>query len=340
MKENALLTIPELNDCLAKIKDARVAVIGDFCLDVYWKADMRLSELSRETPHHPLPIVEESYAPGGAGNVAANVAALEPKNLIVKGVIGNDWRGEVLKEALREKGVDDRHFSVVKGRTTNCYIKPLRMGISDVVYEDPRLDFEARMPLDRETEDEIIADLTYMANEADVILVCDQMRYGIITDRVREAICSLGKQGKTFIVDSRDRVALYQNVIVKPNEVEAMRAFGGSDRSIDTLFELVKKISARNEAPALITLGEYGCVVTSDSTTAHCPACPVEPPIDFCGAGDTFLAGFGTALAAGIDPVTAAKFANFCSSVTIKKLNTTGTATPGELQTEAMFRLI
>jgi len=61
------------------------------------------------------------------------------------------------------------------------------------------------------------------------------------------------------------------------------------------------------------------------------PACKVEPPIDFCGAGDTFLAGFGTMLAAGATPVEAAQVATLCSAVTIKKIGTTGTATRGEV---------
>ena len=54
-----------------KTKKSRFAVLGDFCLDIYWHADMQKSELSRETPHYPLPIVQERMSAGGAGNVAA-----------------------------------------------------------------------------------------------------------------------------------------------------------------------------------------------------------------------------------------------------------------------------
>ncbi|MBR4443490.1 MAG: sugar kinase, partial [Clostridia bacterium] len=86
---------------------ARVALIGDLCLDMYWEADMRMSELSRETPHHPLPIVAERFSPGGAGNAACNIAALKPGRLAVTGVVGTDWRGGLLLEALRDRGVDD-----------------------------------------------------------------------------------------------------------------------------------------------------------------------------------------------------------------------------------------
>ena len=59
-----------------QIKKLKVGIIGDFCLDVYWTAEMKKSELSRETPHYPLPVVEERMSAGGAGNVAVNVSSL------------------------------------------------------------------------------------------------------------------------------------------------------------------------------------------------------------------------------------------------------------------------
>ena len=79
MTRETLITLLQNTD------HARVGLIGDLCLDMYWLADMKLSELSRETPHYPLPIVEERFAPGGAGNVANNIAALKPKKLLVAG---------------------------------------------------------------------------------------------------------------------------------------------------------------------------------------------------------------------------------------------------------------
>lgn len=75
------LTREELKRRLEAVDGAKICLIGDFCLDIYWHADMRLSELSRETPHYPLPIVEERFSPGGAGNVACNIAALRPGSL-------------------------------------------------------------------------------------------------------------------------------------------------------------------------------------------------------------------------------------------------------------------
>ena len=327
-----MLSREELQDLLRNTGRARVGLIGDLCLDMYWLADMKLSELSRETPHYPLPVVEERMSPGGAGNVANNIAALKPAKLLVAGLVGNDWRGELLIRTMTEAGIDCGCVIRDASRVTNTYIKPLRRGISDVIYEDPRLDFESRFPISKETEAKLLAALETMAEQTDVICVSDQMKYGCITPAVRKRLSELGGQGKTVIVDSRDHAEAYTNVTVKPNEIEASRSFGnGSLMDLEALSSLASDISVRNGRTTLITLGEKGCFVADEKTVVRCPACPVEPPIDFCGAGDTFLSGYATLLAGGATPLQAAQIACLCSSVTIRKLGETGTATEAEI---------
>ena len=326
------LTRQELEALLNNVDKARIGLIGDLCLDMYWIADMKLSELSRETPHYPLPVVEERYAPGGAGNAANNIAALKPGHLLVIGLVGTDWRGGLLIRAMQEQGIDCSHVVQDDSVMTNTYIKPLRCGISDVIYEDPRLDFENRAPISKACEEKVLAALNDAADELDVICVSDQMKFGCITPRIRERLCELGKNGKTIIVDSRDHAADYCYVTVKPNEVESSRAFGsGEALELDELSVLAEGIYNRNGRTTLMTLGDRGCFVVEDGEVVRCPACKVEPPIDFCGAGDTFLAGFGTLLAGGASPIQAAQVATLCSAVTIKKIGTTGTATRQEV---------
>lgn len=326
------LTRERLEELLARADGAKIALIGDLCLDMYWLADMTKSELSRETPHYPMPVVEERYAPGGAGNAASNIAALKPGTLKVIGLVGADWRGDLLLQALAERGIDGKYIVRERGLMTNTYIKPLRKGISDVIYEDPRLDFENRAPISEAVEQKVLAALDEAANEVDVICVSDQMQFGCITSAVRARLSELGKSGKIVIVDSRYRAADYENVTVKPNEVEAVCAFAdGVPRDLEGLFGLAAQISLRNGRMTLMTLGDQGCFVAEEGRVVRCPACTVEPPIDFCGAGDTFLAGFGTMLAAGASPVEAAQAANLCSAVTIKKIGTTGTASREEV---------
>ena len=330
--QDTQLSAAELERILNRMDEAYIAVIGDLCLDVYWEADMRLSELSRETPHHPLPIVAERYSPGGAGNAACNVAALKPKRLAVVGLAGTDWRGDLLAEALAERGVDGSGIIREPGRVTNTYIKPLRKGLSDVVYEDPRLDFENREPIHTECEERVLSELEAAATEADVLCVCDQVRYGCITPHIRNRLCSLGKAGKTIIVDSRDRVAEYRHVTIKPNEVEAARAFGEStSKEPESMAALAARIQERNGRLTLMTLGAMGSLVAEKNGVTLVPACAVEPPIDFCGAGDTFLAGFAMAMAAGASPIQSAQVATLCAAVTIRKIGVTGTASREEI---------
>ena len=317
---------------LKKLGKGRIGVIGDFCLDVYWHADMTKSELSRETPHFPLPIVQERLSPGGAGNVAMNVLALEPKKVYALGVFGDDWRGLALKGLLERAGADVSGVVTDPDRVTNTYIKPLRKGYADnVVYEDPRLDFTNYGPLAAATEAKLLKALDAVAKKVDVLCVCDQMPFGCVTDAVRDRICELGEAGLRVIVDSRDRIGLYSNVIVKPNEIEASRVFKGKVKATD--FEaLVQYLAARTGRPAIVTVGEKGCYVSENMHVTHVPACKVTGEIDFCGAGDTFLSCLACATAAGFPLVDAATRACAASAVTIKKLRTTGTATREELR--------
>ena len=129
---------------LKKLGKGRIGVIGDFCLDVYWHADMTKSELSRETPHFPLPIVQERLSPGGAGNVAMNVLALEPKKVYALGVFGDDWRGLALKGLLERAGADVSGVVTDRARVTNTYIKPLGDYRCKIGYEDPNYYYRPR----------------------------------------------------------------------------------------------------------------------------------------------------------------------------------------------------
>ncbi len=325
------LTRAGLEKLLSQTKNGRVGLIGDLCLDMYWVADMKISQLSRETPHYPLPVVEERYAPGGAGNVACNIAALEPNQIQVIGAVGDDWRGDLLLKSLREHGVSTDLVIQDSSIMTNTYIKPLRTGISDVVYEDPRLDFENRCPINEDIEKKVLANLDKMASCIDVLCVSDQMEFGCVTPAVREKICQLGKEGLTVLVDSRDRIGLYDHVIVKPNEVESSRLLGRTVYALDEAADAAQEIGNRTGTSAIVTLGAQGSMIFHKGSATHCPACSVKPPVDFCGAGDTFLSGLGVMLASGADLVQAAQVATLCSGVTVKKIGTTGTATHQEL---------
>lgn len=309
-----------------KFDTLRVAVLGDFCLDMYWHADMRKSTLSRETPHFPLPVVEERFSPGGAGNVACCAQALKPFSMKALGVIGQEWRGELLLQSLHQVGIDTQSLFALQNRFTNAYIKPLRQGISDLVYEDARIDFENFTALPEEMEDKLIEAINGL-NDVDILLVCDQMAFGCVTDRVRKAVEKLAVQGLSVVVDSRENAGLFRHVLLKPNAFEAFQATGEKDMKKAAL-----QLSHHTGKPAVITQGAEGCLLAAEGMIHHIPARQVPPPHDYVGAGDAFMAAFALAVAAGEELPKACALGNTAAAVVIRKLNTTGTATRQELE--------
>lgn len=325
----------QLEQTLDSIKKLKICLLGDVCVDVYWFSDMKKSILSRETPHFPLPVVQERFSLGSGGNVAANMAALNPKELRVVSVIGSDWRASLVRECLAGMGLSDSYLVQDSTRCTPAYCKPFRKGISHVEYEDPRIDFDNYQPLLPQTEQNVLHMLEQAVAGCDILVVCDQNTNGVVTDTIANAVCQLGNEGKRVVVDSRERVARYHDVIVKPNELEAALAVGKplpqGRVQVNDYQQIATLLSSRTNRPAVVTLGGLGALWAEDGRVTHVPTQEIPPPIDIVGAGDTFLSGFGCAYAAGLPGPDALAFANLCSGITVKKIGQTGVATPQEI---------
>lgn len=324
---------------ICKIMDSlaskSIGLIGDFCVDIYWHADMTRSELSRETPHYPLPVTQERVYLGAAGNVAANIAALSPARLCAMSLYSHDWRGMLMLDELKKAGIDSGFFVECENRFTNAYCKPMRKGISTLVYEDPRLDFDNYEPISAKTEEQIIVNLRKMAECTDIICVADQFRFGIVTKRVRDEIIALAKAGHTVVADSRYCIAEYSNCILKPNEVECWRAVYSNEdylnADIPAFTAAADKLAVKNNASVFCTLGANGSYVTSGENGTKIGAVKLQGELDICGAGDTSLSAFVCALAAGCNMSEAAQLACLASAVTVQKIGMTGTASFEEI---------
>jgi len=326
-----------VEELLRQIENVRIGVLGDMCLDLYWTADMKRSRLSRETPHFPLPVVRETASPGGAGNVAASVAALCVRSLVPLAVIGADWRGALLADSFRELGIDGAGLIRSASRVTPAYCKPMRAGISNVVYEDPRIDFENYESLSAVDEALLLRALDEAAKNIDVLAVSDQLLFGCVTPAVRARLAELSAAGLTVVVDSRDRIAEYRNVIVKPNELEAALTVGAAQQqAFPALYEpIARALREKTGRPAIVTLGENGALWAEGDDVFHAPSPVVSPPIDIVGAGDTFLAALCCALAAKAPGWEAIAFANLAAAVTVQKIGTTGSASPAEIREQS-----
>ncbi|MHB0938710.1 MAG: bifunctional heptose 7-phosphate kinase/heptose 1-phosphate adenyltransferase [Armatimonadota bacterium] len=328
------LSRARLQALLAGMRAVRIGVVGDAALDVYWDADMTLSGLARENPHHFLPVVRERLAPGGGCHAAACAAALGARTGQLA-LLGDDWRGRELARLLPEENVNPDFLLASPERTTNAFCKPLRYGLCEVVYEDPHLYFENRTPTPPAVERELLERLETLLAQVDAVLVADYHEHGTMTGPLRERICAAGKAGTRVLVDSRTRINEYHNVMLKPNEVEAARAAGldinPREVSREQLEKIAVQLAEQNSATVCLTLGAEGCLWAEGGIIRHIPTRPAPPPIDIVGAGDAFAAACLTALAAGADEIEAAAIGHLAAGVVVRKIGVTGTATPDEI---------
>lgn len=329
------ITRKRLEEVLGGMARLRVGVVGDACLDVYWDADMTLSRLARENPHFILPVVKERLSPGGGSNSAACLAALGQREVPLLGVIGDDWRGRELARLLPHYNIDADYLVCSAERITTAYCKPLRRGLCEVVYEDPHLYFENHLPLGAADERAVLAKLEAMLPKVDALVVADYLEYGVVTAPVREALNAAGASGLPIIVDSRDRIGAYRNVILKPNELEALQATSSPtpvrEATPEQLMEIARQMARRQSSRVCLTTGERGCIWAEGDRAEVIPARPAPPPVDIVGAGDCFAAAFVSALAAGASGREAAAIANLAAGVVVRKIGTTGSATPAEI---------
>lgn len=309
-----------------------VVVVGDGCLDIYWTADMTLSQLSRETPHFPLPVAQERIELGAAANVTQGFASLGVARARLLTVIGDDWRGRILRELLDREGLDSCGLVAEPGRWTPAYVKPVRVGSSGVAYEDPRLDFASATTLTAETEAELLRHLETMLQDGpDAVVVADQLSAGTVTPGVRARLEDWGRQ-HLLVVDSRERIAEFRSGVLKPNHLELWQAAGQGPLPSPTDWPQFVEPARRLRGRAVcVTLAEAGALYVDRELVLHEAAAEVPPPVDIVGAGDAFLVGLTAGLAAGGDPATALKLGARTAAAVLPQLRTTGTIRPEQV---------
>jgi rfaE bifunctional protein kinase chain/domain len=332
----ASLTRQRLDTILDQIHRLRVGVCGDFVLDGYWYADMTRAQLSRETPLYNRPVVAETYSPGGAANVAWNLADLGVGEVHAISVLGKDWRGSLLREIFQRLGIHSDHLLESPVWKTPFYGKVMLTGW-DTRQEDARLDMINPHPLEAEDEDQLVQHLCQIVPHLDALIIADYIPGGVVSPRVSETLLTLTERNPqvVFLADSRERIDQFQSLVIKPNEVEARRLFFPGQAPAPITLEALEKaaleLNARTHKPVYITLGEKGCLLCEMPGAVRLPAVSVPPPLDTVGAGDTFLASLGAGLAAGATSQEAGSLANLAAAVTIKKIGMTGTASPEEI---------
>ena len=328
-----------LNQLLDLFQQRRILVFGDFFLDQYLIIDDDLRETSLETGLAAHQVVAIRNSPGAAGVVTSNLRSLDVR-VIALGMIGLDGRGYDLKKGLVETGVDISALFEVPNRLTPTYTKPMLRDADGSEVEIERLDIKNHTPLPTSLEAALIDRLKALVQQVEGVIIVDHVPEpdcGVITERVRHEIATLAQAypQKFFIADSRKRMDVFRNVIIKCNLSEAQKAAHvslaeGSD--IDLASQSSRILSKRNQRPVIITMGDKGILVNADGQVNTIPAMPVSGPIDIVGAGDSTISGITAALCAGATLPEAALIGNLVASITIQQIGTTGTATRSQVK--------
>jgi rfaE bifunctional protein kinase chain/domain len=324
----------QLKKIIGEIKDVKIAVVGDFCLDAYWFIDESKAEISIETGQMTRPIQQQKYSLGGAGNVTANIAAMGVADIRAFGVLGADPFGAEMVKIMQDTGIKTNNLLIQKEDwSTHVYTKPF---VKDV--EQGRIDFGNFNQLTEKTADQLIENLNNEVPEVDVVIINQQVLSGIHIEYFKQKLVEVIQQfpDKKFIVDSRNYNDYYDGAYRKMNDIEAANLCGFKKDPDDVvLYEEIKEAAEtlfkRYKKPLFITRGERGSVVVNENGVIDIAGLLIMSSIDSVGAGDSYLAGAASTLAAGYNMVQAAEIGSFVAGVTVQKLFQTGTATPEEI---------
>ncbi|HUX55566.1 MAG TPA: PfkB family carbohydrate kinase, partial [Bacteroidales bacterium] len=324
----------KLQKILDDISNVKIAVVGDFCLDAYWFIDETMSEISVETNQATRPVAKQRYSLGGAGNVTNNLASMKIKDIRAFGVIGTDPFAAEMVRIMKESGIQSENLLIQEEQwETHTYAKPY---IDD--RELNRIDFGNYNHLSKETADRLIDNLIRETPEVDIVIINQQVPSGIHTEYFKKRLVEVMQQfsQQTFIVDSRSFNDYYQGAIRKMNDTEAARLCGLDKKPNEVVLfsEIVssaKELYKRYHKPLFITRGNKGSLTINEIGISEIPGLMILSKVDTVGAGDSYLAGVASTLAAGYSMVEAAQVGSFVAGVTVQKLFQTGTATPGEI---------
>jgi D-beta-D-heptose 7-phosphate kinase/D-beta-D-heptose 1-phosphate adenosyltransferase len=318
------LSVARVRELLELASRCRIVVLGDVMLDQFvWGRVRRIS------PEAPVPVVEwqrESFIPGGAANVARNLASLNvPTELL--GVVGPDQTADLLKGILKRDHIECSGLVTVEGRITS-----LKTRIVADRQQLVRVDRESHSELGSDLTRRLVGTLEKCLDSADAVVIGDYAK-GVVTQTLLEDARRLCRaRGIWLSVDPKPahRLDLAGVSLLTPNRNEAFELAGLADEARGAeplqdkwLLAVADKLLAKL-APALllITLGEHGLLLCRPGhNPIHIPTVAREV-FDVSGAGDTTIAAFTLAVVAGASPVEAAIFSNHAAGVVVGKVGT------------------
>jgi rfaE bifunctional protein kinase chain/domain len=314
---------------LALIEDfgsRRVVIVGDIIADEFIYG--QIARVSREAPVLILKYDATEMVGGGAGNAANNVAALAGR-AVLAGLVGADAEGRRLLSSF-PSGVDRRHIVRARHYRTPVKTRILAGGIHSAKQQVVRIDREPEWPLSDTVSRAFAGQLSSALTGCDAVILSDYGS-GLVTpalaERVRAALARRSKRRKVpLLVDSRYRTLDYRGMTTcTPNESEVEQMLGVRISDDPEVLERAGRAvlrRTRSEA-VLVTRGSRGMALFQPAqATIHIPISGSDEVADVTGAGDTVIATFALALAAGGSFHEAARLANYAGGVVVMKRGT------------------
>ncbi len=300
----------------------RILVVGDVMLDRYWHGDT-----SRISPEAPVPVVKISNtedSPGGAANVALNIAALGAACNLT-GIIGDDAAGQSLKQALSAAGIEcDLHFS-----DNNPTITKLR--VLSHHQQLIRLDFEENFSsVDSEN---LSSKISALLNNVDLVIFSDYKKGSL--SNIENFISLVKSAGVPILVDPKgDDFAKYKGVTLLTPNLHEFEAVVGQCATEEELVNKAQLLIKQLDLEALlVTRGEHGMsLICPGEDELHFPA-RSRDVFDVTGAGDTVISVLAASLGAGKSLPEAVALANIAAGIAVSKVGTVAVSGP-ELRRE------
>ena len=297
-----------MNSYLNKIKNARVLVLGDLMLDRYWSGST-----SRISPEAPVPVVKVNEAEdrvGGAGNVAANIISVGAAARVL-GVTGQDENAHLLQQILRKAEVQTCLLNeaccttITKLRVLSRHQQLIRLD-----FEADRLEFNPR---------DLLQLLEQHSADCDVLVLSDYNK-GTLADP-QPYIQYAREHNIPVIVDPKgDDFAKYRGAtLLTPNLSEFENIVGPCAHDDELVAKGLQLIEQLELDSLLITRSEAGMTLLQQGQASHFSA-EAKDVYDVTGAGDTVIAVFASAIAAGLSFVEAARLANVAAGIVVGRL--------------------
>ncbi len=308
----------DLGALLKRFQGRRVVVFGDLVADVFVYGE--ISRISREAPVLILNHRETQVVPGGGANAIHNLWALGAKPIPV-GIVGNDSEGQTLVRYFSRLGIDTGGIRVAKSYRTPTKMRILGGAVHSQRQQIVRMDSGGPLragsfPPGIETR------LRRAVRQADALLVSDY-GYGLVTPQL---VAGIRLNGIPATIDSRFSLESFSNMTAAtPNEPEVETALGisiGTD--LKKLESAGRTLLRRLKHDALlVTRGKDGMALFKrGKKTVHIPIHGTDEIADVTGAGDTVIATFTLALAAGGTYEAAARLANYAGGIVVMKYGT------------------